>query len=145
MEKFSYEANGYNREEVNNFVKEVIKETEEIIEKVNKQDVTITNLTKELEEKNNSEKLLENIISMAEKNRNDIIRLAEEEKERIISEAKQHANTIINDALLQAQKIEFKTELLEAKLQMLKKKISKVLKEQQSVIEEVENIANIED
>ena len=34
MEKFSYEANGYNRGEVNNFVKEVIKETEDIINKV---------------------------------------------------------------------------------------------------------------
>lgn len=145
MEKFSYEANGYNRNEVNNFVKEVIKETEEIIEKVNKQDVTITNLTKELDKEKNSKKLIEDIISLAEKNRNDIIRLAEEEKERIISEAKQHASAIINDALLQAQKIEFKTELLESKLQMLKRKINKVLRDQQTVIEEVQDIANIED
>ena len=145
MEKFSYEANGYNRDEVNNFVKEVIKETEEIVNKVNKQDETIEYLTRELEEEKKSKKLIENIISMAEKNRDDIIRLAEEEKERIISEAKQHASTIINDALLQAQKIEFKTDLLETKLQMLKRKINKVLKEQQSVIEEVQNIANIEE
>ena len=54
MEKFSYEANGYNRGEVNNFVKEVIKETEDIINKLNEQDITIENLKKELEaEKNN--------------------------------------------------------------------------------------------
>ena len=144
MEKFSYEANGYNREEVNNFVKEVIKETEDIIEKVNKQDLTIATLTKELEEQKNTKILLENIISIAEKNRDDIIRLAEEERERIISEAKQHASAIVNDALLEAQKIEFKTDLLETKLKMLKKKINKVLSEQKSVIEEVENIANIE-
>ena len=71
--------------------------------------------------------------------------MAEEEKERIISEAKQHASAIINDALLQAQKIEFKTELLESKLQMLKRKINKVLRDQQTVIEEVQDIANIED
>ena len=144
MEKFSYEANGYNREEVNSFVKEVIKETEDIIEKVNKQDLTIATLTKELEEQKSTKILLENIISIAEKNRDDIIRLAEEERERIISEAKQHASAIVNDALLEAQKIEFKTDLLETKLKMLKKKINKVLSEQKSVIEEVENIANIE-
>lgn len=144
MEKFSYEANGYNREEVNSFVKEVIKETEDIIVKVNKQDLTIATLTKELEEQKNTKILLENIISIAEKNRDDIIRLAEEERERIISEAKQHASAIVNDALLEAQKIEFKTDLLETKLKMLKKKINKVLSEQKSVIEEVENIANIE-
>ena len=67
MEKFSYEANGYNRDEVNNFVKEVIKETEDIIQKVNKQDLTIATLTKELEEQKNTKMLLENIISIAEK------------------------------------------------------------------------------
>lgn len=145
MEKFSYEANGYNREEVNNFVKEVIKETEDIINKLNEQDITITNLKKELEEEKNSKKLLDDIISIAEKNRDDIIRLAEEEKEKIINDAKQNASIIVNDALLQAQKIEFKTDLLETKLTMLKKKITKILEQQKSVIDEVKVIADIEE
>ena len=145
MEKFSYEANGYNREEVNNFVKEVIKQTEDIINKLNEQDITITNLRKELEEEKNSTRLLDEIISIAEKNRNDIIRLAEEEKEKIINDAKHNASIIVNDALLEAQKIEFKTDLLETKLKILKKKINKVLGEQKSVLDEIENIADIEE
>ena len=33
MEKFSYETNGYNRREVNNFVNEVITQTEGIVKK----------------------------------------------------------------------------------------------------------------
>ena len=82
---------------------------------------------------------------MAEKNRDDIIRLAEEERERIISDAKHNASVIVNDALMEAQKIEFKTDLLETKLKMLKKKINKVLEAQKTVIEEVENIAKIEE
>ena len=81
----------------------------------------------------------------AEKNRDDIIRLAEEERERIISDAKHNASVIVNDALMEAQKIEFKTDLLETKLKMLKKKINKVLEAQKTVIEEVENIAKIEE
>ena len=145
MEKFSYEANGYNRDEVNNFVKEVIKETEDIINKLNEQDITIANLKKELEEEKNTRRLLDDIISIAEKNRDDIIRLAEEERERIISEAKQHASAIVNDALLEAQKIEFKTDLLETKLKMLKRKINKLLEDQKSVIDEVKVIADIEE
>ncbi len=145
MEKFSYEANGYNREEVNNFVKEVIKQTEDIINKLNEQDITITNLRKELEEEKNSTRLLDEIISIAEKNRDDIIRLAEEEKEKIIEDAKHNASIIVNDALLEAQKIEFKTDLLETKLKILKKKINKVLGEQKSVLDEIENIADIEE
>ena len=145
MEKFSYEANGYNRDEVNNFVKEVIQETESIVNKLNEQDITIEKLRTQLEAEKNSTRVLDEIISMAEKNRDDIIRLAEEERERIISDAKHNASVIVNDALMEAQKIEFKTDLLETKLKMLKKKINKVLSEQKSVIEEVEHIANIEE
>ena len=33
MDKFSYETNGYNREEVNQFVGDVIKQTEGIVKK----------------------------------------------------------------------------------------------------------------
>ena len=142
MEKFSYEANGYNRGEVNNFVKEVIKETEDIINKLNEQDITIENLKKELEAEKNNKRILDEIISIAEKNRDDIIRLAEEEKEKIINDAKQNASIIVNDALMQAQKIEFKTDLLETKL---KRKINKLLEDQKSVIEEVKVIADIEE
>lgn len=145
MEKFNYEANGYNREEVNNFVKEVIKETEDIINRVNSQDETIEQLTRELAEERSSKKQLDEIISIAEKNRNDIIRLAEEEKERIIAEAKHNASNILNDALLQAEKIEFKIDLLETKLKVLKRKINKVLEDQRSVIEEVETIVSTEE
>ena len=145
MEKFSYEANGYNRGEVNNFVKEVIKETEDIINKLNEQDITIENLKKELEAEKNNKRILDEIISIAEKNRDDIIRLAEEEKEKIINDAKQNASIIVNDALMQAQKIEFKTDLLETKLKMLKRKINKLLEDQKSVIDEVKVIADIEE
>ena len=72
MEKFSYEANGYNRGEVNNFVKEVIKETEDIINKLNEQDITIENLKKELEAEKNNKRILDEIISIAEKNKDKI-------------------------------------------------------------------------
>ena len=34
MEKFSYEANGYNRNQVNQFVEEVITQTEGIIKQL---------------------------------------------------------------------------------------------------------------
>ena len=55
------------------FVKEVIKETEDIINKLNEQDITIANLKKELEEEKNSTRLIDEIISIAEKNRDDIM------------------------------------------------------------------------
>ena len=44
MEKFSYETNGYNRSEVNQFISDVIKETESIISRVKKQSTEIEDL-----------------------------------------------------------------------------------------------------
>ena len=48
MDKFSYEANGYNRDEVNQFVNDVIKETEDIVKRVESQRDEIIYLKKEL-------------------------------------------------------------------------------------------------
>lgn len=140
MDKFSYEANGYNREEVNNFVKNVIVQTEKIVEKTNNQNTEINNLKKELEEYKNSKEILNSTISLAEKNKNDIIRLANEEKEMIISQAKDNASRIVNEALLRAEKLEFKADLLESKLKILKRKLKSILEEQASVVEDIEDI-----
>ena len=52
MEKFSYEANGYNRVEVNQFVSDVIKQTEGIITKCREQRENINNLKSELDDYN---------------------------------------------------------------------------------------------
>ena len=50
MEKFSYEANGYNRNEVNNFVGDVITQTEGIIQKCKEQREEIRKLKEELKQ-----------------------------------------------------------------------------------------------
>ena len=49
MDKFSYEANGYNREEVNQFIGEVIVQTEGIITRCRAQNAEIDKLKAELE------------------------------------------------------------------------------------------------
>ena len=41
MDKFHYEQNGYNREEVNQFVKNVITETEGIIKKCQEKNIVM--------------------------------------------------------------------------------------------------------
>ena len=46
MEKFSYETNGYNRSEVNQFVSDVISETEGVITRVKSQRDEIEKLKK---------------------------------------------------------------------------------------------------
>ena len=55
MEKFSYETNGYNKEEVNQFVNDVIIQTESIVKKCKEQQKEIEKLKAQLSHYQNVE------------------------------------------------------------------------------------------
>ena len=110
MEKFSYEANGYNRSEVNKFVEEVITQTEGIISKCKSQRTEIENLRNELAHYRNLEASLKDAIIRAEEAGDNIKRMAREESNMIITDAKHNASRIVNESLLKAEKIEVKAE-----------------------------------
>ena len=138
MEKFSYEANGYNRNEVNQFIKDVINETEGIITRVKKQNTEIEQLKKELEHYKNIEDTLKNAIIRAEETGDNIKQLAREESKMIITDAKHNASRIVNEALLKAEKIENNTELLERNMRIFKRKLKSIVEQQLAVVEEIE-------
>ena len=138
MEKFSYEANGYNRSEVNEFVSEVIRETEGIITRVKKQNVEIEQLKKELEHYKDIESTLKNAIMKAEETGDNIKRMAREESELIVQDAKNNASRIVNEALLKAEKIENTSEILEKNMKIFKKKLRLIVEQQMAVVEEIE-------
>lgn len=138
MEKFSYETNGYNRFEVNNFVSHVIEETEGIITKCKAQSIEIDRLKSELERYKNLENTLNGVIDKAEDTADTIKRLAREESEIIISDAKNNASRIVNDALLRAEKIEQNAELLERNMRIFKKKLKLIVEQQLAIVEEIE-------
>ena len=146
MEKFSYEANGYNRNEVNRFVGDVIRETEGIITRVRKQNIEIEELKKELQHYREIEDNLKNEIpkTNADDERDNIKKLAREESEMIVRNAKSNASRIVNEALLKAEKIETKADLLERNMRIFKKKLKSIMEQQQAVIEEIE-ILELED
>ena len=68
MEKFSYETNGYNRNEVNQFISDVIRETEAIITRVKKQSTEIEELKKELEHYKSLENTLKVLLRKEKEN-----------------------------------------------------------------------------
>lgn len=138
MEKFSYEANGYNRNEVNQFIIDVIKETEGIMTKVKSQNNEISSLKRELEHYKNLENTLKNAIIKAEETSDNIKRIAREESEMIITDAKHNANRIVNEALLKAEKIENKSEILEKNVKIFKRKLKIIMEQQIAVVDEIE-------
>ena len=138
MEKFSYEANGYNRNEVNSFVSDVIKETEGIITRVKKQNAEIDELKKELQHYREIENSLKNAILRAEETGDNIKSMARKESEMIITDAKHNASRIVNEALLKAERIENSSELLERNMRIFKKKLKSIIEQQMAVVEEIE-------
>ena len=138
MEKFSYEANGYNRNEVNQFIIDVIKETEGIMTKVKSQNNAISSLKRELEHYKNLENTLKNAIIKAEETSDNIKRIAREESEMIITDAKHNASRIVNEALLKAEKIENKSEILEKNVKIFKRKLKIIMEQQMAVVDEIE-------
>ena len=144
MDHFNLEENGYNRSEVNEFLSNVIKQTNDLLEKCRVQTEEIDKLKKELEIYKVRENSINEIISKAEEECDNIRKNTREERESIIDDAKQNASLIVNDALLRAKKIENSTELLESNMKIFKAKLRLLVEQQRNIVEEIE-VLELED
>lgn len=140
MEKFNYEQNGYNRREVNQFVMDVIKHTEGIIDKCKAQTKEIEELKRELKHYQSMEETLKQAIVNAEMTSDNIKRMARDESEMIVTDAKHNANRIVNEALLKAEKIEQEADTLEKNIKIFKRKLKIIVEQQMAVVEEIETL-----
>ena len=138
MEKFSYEANGYNRREVNQFISDVITQTEGIISKCKAQSADIEKMKAELEHYKSLENTLKTAIIKAEETGDNIKRVAREEGEMIVTDAKHNASRNVNEALLKAEKIENNADILEKNMRIFKRKLKLIVEQQMAVVEEIE-------
>ena len=140
MEKFSTSKDGYNKDEVNKFVNDVIIEVESMISKLKEKDRKIEELTKTIEKYNNIELTLNKTILMAENTSNEMKKLAKEEAENLISDAKKNASRIVNEALLEAEKTQIESIRLKKNIILFKKKLKVILENQIDMVDEIDNI-----
>lgn len=138
MEKFSYEANGYNRREVNQFISDVISQTEGIIKKCKMQSDEVLKLREELAHYKSLEDTLKTAIVKAEETSDNIKKMARDERDMIVRDAKNNASRIVNEALLRAEKIETNADILEKNMKIFKRKLKIIMEQQMAVVEEIE-------
>lgn len=138
MEKFSYEQNGYSRSDVNQFISEVIVETEKLISVVKKQKLEIEELKKELDYYKSSEGILNNLIITATEANKELKSFVQEEKEEIIISAKNNASKIVNEALLEAKRQEDRKNELQEEISSLKRKLRNIIDEQEELISNID-------
>ena len=157
MQKFSRTLHGYNPDEVNSFLDDVIAQVERMIESNRQKNEEILLLKNELAKSSSNDEILakaqkfdeleatlNKAIVMAEDTGEHIRRVAKQERDLILEEAKKNASLIINDALVRSEKIEYEASLLRKNIIMFKRKLKINLEEQLKLVDEIEVIDDIE-
>ncbi len=157
MEKFSRTLRGYDPEEVNNFLDEVIGRVEKLVTDVNAKneqlkdkDEQIKMLENKLEENKSlqekveqyerMESTLNKAIFMAQKTSDQLKVAAHRESEIILDDAKKNASRIVNEALLRAEKIENDASNTKRNVNILKRRLKNIIESQLEIIDDIDQL-----
>ena len=134
MKRFSIVNNGYNIDEVNNFIDIVIKK----LEKLSQDNSNYLAQLEKLKKDNNQtvDFKVSKAILAAQETADKMKELAKEEAELIIREAKDNASAIVHEALVNAQKTEQEYELLKKKYNVYRTRVESLVKAQLELLEE---------
>lgn len=150
MDKFNRTLHGYDPDEVNAFLDQVIKHVERIVAESKDKDVKIKELELKLANDNNlrekvtqyerMESTLNKAIIMAQKTSEQIKMNAYHEGELIVDDAKHNANRIINEALLKAEKTEDEAAMLRRNINVFKRRLRGLIEEQLTMVDEIDKV-----
>ena len=150
MEKFNRTLRGYDPIEVNQFLDQVIKQVEKMVNDIKEKDARIAELevmeeeNKKLREKlvqyTRTEETLNKALFMAQKTSDQMRLAAHRESELIVDDAKKNANRIINEALLRAEKTEMETDMLKRNVNVFKRRLKDIVESQLEVIKDIEKV-----
>lgn len=138
MRRFSIVSNGYNIEEVNQFIDIVIKKLESLSEDNTK----YLNQLEELKKQSNQNvdfKVSKALIA-AQETTDRMKALAREEADLIVKEAKDNASAIVQEALINAQKTEQEYELLKKKCKVYQSKMESLAKAQLELCKDIDDV-----
>ena len=131
---------GYNKNEVNDFLNNVTKEYEDMLNKLKKTADEKAKLESELEQYKSIETSLRRTLALAEESNQTIRKSANDESIAIIEDAKKNASRIINDALIRAQKIQDDADKIKLDTIKYRNKAINILKEQKEILDKYEDI-----
>ena len=131
---------GYNKNEVNDFLNNVTKEYEDMLNKLKKTADEKAKLESELEQYKSIETSLRRTLALAEESNQTIRKSANDESIAILEDAKKNASRIINDALIRAQKIQDDADKIKLDTIKYRNKAINILKEQKEILDKYEDI-----
>ena len=150
MDKFNRTLRGYDPEEVNRFIDNVISQVEGMISDIKEKDAKLAELEKlELENKALKEKIAQyermeatvnKTIMMAQKTSEQVRMSTQRECETILEDAKRNASRIVNEALLRAEKTEQEANMLRRNINIFKRRVKDIVEAQLEVVNEMDQI-----
>ena len=139
VNKFSTNIQGYNKEEVNAFVREVTLEYELMLNKLKKSCQVIEDLQNEMKHYKELEASLNRAILIAEESTNNIKKAAFEESKVIVEDARRNANKLLNNALVKAERIESEAASLQRRVATYKRRFRELVEEQLDEIDKFDD------
>ena len=150
MEKFNRTLRGYDPDEVNRFLDNVIAQVETMISDIKEKDAKIAELERiETENKALKSKLaqyermeatLNKTIMMAQKTSEQVRMSTQKECEAVLEDAKRNANRIVNEALLRAEKTEEEANMLRRNINIFKRRVKDIVEAQLEVVNEMDQV-----
>lgn len=147
----------YTPEQIDQFLDQIIKQVERMIEdnkaknrEIALRDKKIQELSKVVEDTNHiREKLaqyermeatLNRAVIMAQKTSDQIKSSAHRESEIILEDAKRNASRIVNESLLKAEKTEMEAEMLKRNVTIFKRKLRGLIEAQLEMVDDIEKV-----
>ncbi len=157
MEKFTRTIRGYDPDEVNEFLDQVIKKVEKMVADIDAKNKLIieknekikflqskydeTNALKEkLAQYERMESTLNHAIIMAQKTSDQLKVSAHKECDIILDDAKKNASRIVNDALMKAEKIENDADVMKRNINVLKRRLKNIIESQLEIIDDIDKL-----
>lgn len=133
--EFSQSFRGYDRDEVNEFLDQVMKDYEIVIREKNELNRKLNELEEKLGHFTNIEETLNKSILIAQETAEELTSNAKKEAKLIIKEAEKNADRIINEALNKSRRISIEVEELKKQAKVFRTRLKMLVEAQLDMIE----------
>ncbi|QHS22184.1 DivIVA domain-containing protein [Virgibacillus sp. MSP4-1] len=133
--EFTRTFRGYDEDEVNEFLDQVIKDYEKVIREKKEYEEEVADLKERIGHFNDIETTLNKSILVAQETAEDVKNNANKEAKLIIKEAEKNADRIINEALSKSRKITLEVEELKKQAKVFRTRMKMIVQAQLDMIE----------
>lgn len=133
--EFGRSFRGYDEDEVNEFLEQVLKDFENLLEEKKMLENNLKQSTEQVTHFNTIEETLQKSILTAQEAAEDVRRNSMKESKLIIKEAEKNADRIVNEALSRAQKIAVEIEDLKKQSKVFRNRFKMLIEAQLDLVQ----------